>query len=104
MFVDQQLYRKAFQEYLRKGTPIEWAIKQERPTTRYIWRTLDDKKVRSSQAANDGRVFAWEDPPPTAAHGRGLWVPLHGGTVSSGACGESFNCAARGVQQRGRLG
>lgn len=69
MFVDQQLYRKAFQEYLRKGTPIEWSIKQERPTTHHIWRTRDDEKVRSSHAANDGQVFAWDDPPPTGHPG-----------------------------------
>jgi hypothetical protein len=36
MQIDPHLYRKAFQAYLRKGTPIEWSIKQERPTTHYI--------------------------------------------------------------------
>ncbi len=39
MIVDQYVCRKAFQEYLRKGTPIMWSIKQERPTTHYILRT-----------------------------------------------------------------
>ena len=53
MFVDQKLYQKAFQAYLRKGTPIEWSIKQERPTTHYIWRTRDDENVRPSHAANN---------------------------------------------------
>lgn len=70
MFVDQQLYRKAFHEYLRKGTPIEWSIKQERPTTHYIWRTRDDEKVRSTHAANDGQVFAWDASPPTGHPGK----------------------------------
>ena len=42
MRIDRQLYQKAFQAYLRKGTPIEWSIKQERPTTHYIWRTRRD--------------------------------------------------------------
>lgn len=69
MLVDQQLYRKAFQAYLRKGTPIEWSIKQERPTTHYIWRTRDDEKVRPSHADNNGRVFAWDDPPETGHPG-----------------------------------
>ncbi len=69
MFVDQQLYRKAFQAYLRKGTPIGWSIKQERPTTHYIWRTRDDEKVRPSHAANDGQIYAWDNPPPTGHPG-----------------------------------
>lgn len=69
MFVDQQLYRKAFQTYLRKGTPIEWSVKQERPTTHYIWRTQGDENVRSSHAANNGQVFARDDPPATGHPG-----------------------------------
>ena len=69
MLVDQHLYRKAFQAYLRKGTPIEWSIKQDRPTTHYIWRTRGDEKVRQSHAANDGQIFAWDNPPPTGHPG-----------------------------------
>ncbi|MGM0583820.1 MAG: minor capsid protein [Pseudomonadota bacterium] len=69
MHVDSHLYRKAFQAYLRKGTPIEWSIKEERPTTHYIWRTRGDDKVRPSHAANNGRVFAWNDPPETGHPG-----------------------------------
>ena len=63
MFVDQNLYKKAFQAYLRKGTPIGMSIKQARPTTHYIWRTRNDGKVRSSHADQEGRVFSWDDPP-----------------------------------------
>ncbi|PZX44501.1 SPP1 gp7 family putative phage head morphogenesis protein [Roseinatronobacter thiooxidans] len=63
MIVDQHIYRKAFQEYLRKGTPIMWSIKQERPTTHYIWRTCRDGKVRSSHVEREGQVFSWDDPP-----------------------------------------
>jgi len=69
MHIDPYLYRKAFQAYLRKGTPIEWSIKQERPTTHYIWRTRGDDKVRPNHAANHGRVFAWDDPPETGHPG-----------------------------------
>jgi len=69
MHIDPQLYRKAFQAYLRNGTPIEWSIKQERPTTHYIWRTRGDDKVRPSHAVNNGRVFAWDDPPETGHPG-----------------------------------
>jgi len=69
MHIDPHLYRKAFQAYLRKGTPIEWSIKQERPTTHYIWRTRGDDKVRPSHAANNGRIFAWDNPPETGHPG-----------------------------------
>lgn len=70
MYIDPHHYRKAFQAYIRKGTPIEWAIKQERPTTHYIWRTRGDDTVRPSHAANNGRVFAWNDPPETGHPGQ----------------------------------
>ncbi len=55
-------------EYLRRGTPIEWSLKaaaQEHPTTHYIWRTRGDNRVRASHAANNGKVFAWDNPPAT---------------------------------------
>jgi len=63
MIVDRQIYRKAFEEYLRKGTPIMWSIKQERPTMHYIWRTRRDGKVRSAHADREGQIFSWDDPP-----------------------------------------
>ena len=69
MLIDQHLYRKAFQAYLRKGTPIEWSIKRARPSTYYVWRTREDEKVRPSHAANDGKIFAWDNPPPTGNPG-----------------------------------
>lgn len=62
-------YRRAFAAYLRMGTPIKLLGKQERITTHYIWRTRDDDKVRASHAANEGRVFAWDSPPPTGHPG-----------------------------------
>lgn len=64
MIIDQHIYRKAFQEYLRKGTPIMWSIKQDRPTTHYIWRTRNDGKVRSAHAEREGEIFSWDNPPP----------------------------------------
>lgn len=69
MLVDQQLYRKAFQAYLRKGTPIEWSIKQARSSTYYVWHTREDEKVRASHATNDGKIFSWDNPPPTGNPG-----------------------------------
>jgi len=35
----------------------------------YIWRTRRDSHVRPSHAANDGRVFEWNDPPATGDPG-----------------------------------
>ena len=64
MIIDQKTYKKAFQAYLRKGTPIMWSIKQERPTTHYIWRTRRDGKVRPRHAEREGQIFAWDNPPP----------------------------------------
>ena len=36
---------------------------------RYIWRTQDDDKVRSSHAINDNKIFDWDNPPPTGHPG-----------------------------------
>lgn len=62
-------YRRAFEAYIRKGVPIDLSVKKARPTTHYIWRTRGDSKVRPSHAANDGKIFAWDDPPPTGHPG-----------------------------------
>ena len=62
-------YKRAFETYLRNGTPVALSLKQARPTTHYIWRTRGDGKVRPSHAANDGKIFAWDDPPPTGHPG-----------------------------------
>jgi SPP1 gp7 family putative phage head morphogenesis protein len=69
MCVNEQIYRAAFQTFLRKGTPIEWSLKQARTERYYIWRTRDDEKVRPSHSANDGKIFSWDDPPPTGNPG-----------------------------------
>jgi hypothetical protein len=45
------------------------ALGDDRPTMFYTWRTVHDDRVRSSHAANDGRVFGWADPPPTGHPG-----------------------------------
>ncbi len=70
MFTDTAAYRKAFIQYLRYGTPIEFSMKGEEHSTRYyIWRTRGDNKVRPFHAANNGRIFAWDDPPATGHPG-----------------------------------
>lgn len=80
MSIDTPAYRQAFIYYLRKGIPLDVslkAIRQAHPTTYYIWRTSGDNKVRPSHAANNGRIFAWDNPPAT------------------GHPGEDFNCRCK---------
>jgi hypothetical protein len=68
-------YREAFNECLRHGTPLDLASKADgrraetHPTTHYVWRTQGDARVRASHRANDGKIFAWDDPPPTGHPG-----------------------------------
>ena len=49
-------------------TAVHTAMKAAQ-TGRYIWRTVGDEKVRSSHAVNDGRIFSWDEPPPTGHPG-----------------------------------
>ncbi len=63
------IYKRAFEAYLRKGTPIWLTLKQSHAKTHYIWRTRNDRKVRPSHAANDGKIFAWSNPPATGHPG-----------------------------------
>jgi SPP1 gp7 family putative phage head morphogenesis protein len=62
-------YRRAFVAYLRTGAPIRLALKEAGPATHYVWRTVGDERVRLSHAANDGRMFAWDEPPATGHPG-----------------------------------
>lgn len=41
----------------------------EHPTTHYVWRTRGDGRVRATHAANNGRIFSWNNPPPTGHPG-----------------------------------
>ncbi len=70
---ESSAYRKAFEAYLRYGTPIDLAVKaaatENHPTTHYIWRTQRDGRVRPSHQENDGKIFAWDEPPPTGHPG-----------------------------------
>lgn len=56
---------------IRKGTSVALSLKRARPTLHYIWRTRRDSKVRSSHAANDGKIFSWDNPPSTGHPGVG---------------------------------
>lgn len=73
---DSTLYQQAFAAYLRKGTPMEVSFKAaartaagetaaQHSTPLYIWHTQGDGKVRPSHAANNGKIFAWANPPVT---------------------------------------
>lgn len=72
-----EAYRRAFDLYLRKGVPIEQSLIELTRKARavrsggshYIWRTRGDNKVRASHAANNGRIFSWDNPPPTGHPG-----------------------------------
>ena len=35
---------------------------------RYIWQTAEDERVRETHAANNGKEFAWADPPAATGH------------------------------------
>lgn len=76
LFIQSPAYQRAMIAYLRKGTPIALSLKmseqlseQTHPTTHYIWRTSGDAKVRASHAANNGRIFAWDNRPITGHPG-----------------------------------
>ncbi len=70
--IHADLYRAAFSQYLRRGTPIRRSIKQATATDRYVWRTQRDQKVRSSHRRNDGRIFSYTDTPDTGHPGEGF--------------------------------
>lgn len=63
-------YKKAFTQYLRRGTPIHLSLKEDsHQTTHYVWHTSSDGDVRPSHAENDGKIFAWDNPPETGHPG-----------------------------------
>lgn len=59
------LYTRAATKAQRKNAPENHA------TTHYIWRTRQDGLVRDDHAANDGKIFAWDNPTPTGHPGDG---------------------------------
>jgi SPP1 gp7 family putative phage head morphogenesis protein len=67
--VSAESYRHAFGAYLRTGAPIRLAREQAGPATHYVWRTRGDERVRLSHARNEGRLFAWDEPPATGHPG-----------------------------------
>ncbi len=72
-------YQKAFVQYLRRGTSVEATLKQIAKnklsfkklgnSSHYIWYSQEDGKVRPAHAANHGKMFGWNSPPPTSHPG-----------------------------------
>ncbi len=51
---------------------LAWLLIQHKAagsSTHYIWHTQDDGKVRADHAANNGKIFAWDNPPETGNPG-----------------------------------
>lgn len=48
-----------------------WLMQSKQAETgmQYIWRTQEDDRVRSSHAANNGKIFSFDDPPSTGNPG-----------------------------------
>jgi len=63
---DEGRYLASALDYAREVLEIK---NDARPTSHYIWRTVGDGNVRPSHAANDGQIFAWDNPPPTGHPG-----------------------------------
>lgn len=97
MHTSHPAYRQAFDAYLRWGTPIDLTLKQAEPlttttaaaavaavatSTHYVWRTRGDGRVRPSHAANNGKIFAWNNPPPTGHPGEDYGCRCIAETVS----------------------
>lgn len=63
-------YAEAFDAYLRRGTPVPLNLKSAaKPTSHYIWRSRGDRRVRQTHQDNNGRIFAWDNPPTTGHPG-----------------------------------
>jgi hypothetical protein len=81
-------YRQAFNNYLRRGTPIRSSLKAEdlgHPTTHYIWRTRGDPQVRPSHIENNGKLFAWDSPTGNrTSRGRTMTVAAQRSPMNAG--------------------
>lgn len=64
-------------QVLKHNGQITQMVQKEAGITKYIWRTSDDERVRDSHAANDGRVFSWNDPPASGHPGEDFQCRCH---------------------------
>lgn len=69
--LNPEVYRTAFVEYLRKGTPIHLSLKQARITDQYVWRTRRDKASGAGSLSYDfGAPYDFGD--VAFSHGDGV--------------------------------
>ncbi|MCI5049111.1 MAG: minor capsid protein [Rickettsiales bacterium] len=61
--------RSLIDTLMRKMSRMSNEQQQAEGYTHYIWHTVGDNRTRSSHAANDGKVFAWNNPPETGHPG-----------------------------------
>ena len=58
-----EVMRDSLLSYLRNKNQNQ-SQKHKHSTTRYIWRTHQDKKVRPDHAQREGIIFRYDSPPP----------------------------------------
>lgn len=69
-YLDKKMLKEAKEIRIISNDLNALLYKEIHPTKYYIWHTQDDNKVRSSHAANNGKIFAWDNPPPTGNPGK----------------------------------
>jgi len=61
--------REIFDRILKAEQKRRGETAQNHSTPQYIWRTAGDGKVRREHAANNGKIFFWDNPPATGHPG-----------------------------------
>lgn len=76
--LQQNIFQRAESLTTYFSQQMDRESQQEAGIENYVWRSMDDEKVRDSHAANDDRVFGWDDPPntghPGADYGCRCWA------------------------------
>ena len=86
---DRADFFKAKEIYARlyfKADGNDGETAERHTTARYIWRTRGDGKVRPEHAANNGKIFSWDNPPSTGhpgeAYGCRCWAEAYSRAMS----------------------
>lgn len=64
--------RIARDQYLKLNGKITEVRQRSIGVTHYFWRAVGDNRTRDSHRDNDGKRFAWNDPPPTGHPGQAI--------------------------------
>ncbi|MFW0777116.1 MAG: phage minor head protein [Rickettsiales bacterium] len=67
--LQNRLQLETVRHQLEAKQELDKTRQQQFGVKKYIWRTAGDDKVRPSHAANDGKIFEWDNPPPTGNPG-----------------------------------